>query len=119
MLWQKALIETFYSFKMADSGLDRFKKVAEIIDTFKNPNCPYKNIVIDDFNYLAQDFYMANAMKGGWDTPKQIGYGMGLIFDSFKGCPENKNIICCAHYEEYKDMKTVEIAEEVRKRIHI
>jgi hypothetical protein len=46
---------------------------------------------------------MANAMKGGWDTPKQIGYGMGLIFDSFRGLPENKNIICCAHYEEYKD----------------
>ena len=58
---------------------------------------------IDDFNYLAQDFYMANAMKGGWDTPKQIGYGMGLIFDAFKGLPEDKNIICCAHYEEYKD----------------
>ena len=85
------------------NGLERFKKVAEVIDAFKNPNCPYKNIVIDDFNYLAQDFYMANAMKGGWDRPKQIGYGMGLIFDSFKGCPENKNIICCAHYEEYKD----------------
>lgn len=46
---------------------------------------------------------MANAMKGGWETPKQIGYGMGLIFDSFRGFPENKNIICCAHYEEYKD----------------
>ena len=43
------------------------------------------------------------AMKGGWDTPKQIGYGMGLIFNAMKGCPENKNIICCAHYEEYKD----------------
>ena len=42
-------------------------------------------------------------MKGGWDCPKQIGYGMGLIFDSFKGLPEDKNIICCAHYEEYKD----------------
>lgn len=50
---------------------------------------------------------MANAMKGGWDTPKQIGYGMGLIFDSFKGCPENKNIICCAHYEEYKDKMVI------------
>lgn len=85
------------------TGLDRFKKVAEFIESFKNPNNPYKNLIIDDFNYLAQDFYMANAMKGGWDTPKQIGYGMGLIFDSFKGCPENKNIICCAHYEEYKD----------------
>ena len=28
---------------------------------------PFKNIVIDDFNYLSQDYYMANAMKGGWD----------------------------------------------------
>ena len=75
--------------------------VAEIINMLKKS--PFKNIVIDDFNYLAQDFYMANAMKGGWDTPKQIGYGMGLIFDAFKGLPEDKNIICCAHYEEYKD----------------
>lgn len=83
------------------TGLDRFIIVAEIINILKKS--PYKNIVIDDFNYLAQDFYMANAMKGGWDTPKQIGYGMGLIFDAFKGMPENKNIICCAHYEEFKD----------------
>lgn len=83
------------------TGLDRFKRVADIIVALKSS--PYKNIVIDDFNYLAQDFYMANAMKGGWDTPKQIGYGMGLIFDAFKGFPESKNIICCAHYEEYKD----------------
>lgn len=83
------------------SGLDRFKKVAEIIEALKKS--PYKNILIDDFNYLSQDFYMANAMKGGWDTPKQIGFGMGLIFNAMKGIPEDKNIICCAHYEEYKD----------------
>ena len=83
------------------TGLDRFAVIAEIIKMLKNS--PYRNIVIDDFNYLAQDFYMANAMKGGWDTPKQIGYGMGLVFDSFRAFPENKNIICCAHYEEYKD----------------
>lgn len=83
------------------TGLDRFAAVAEIINLLKFS--PYKNIIIDDFNYLAQDFYMNNAMKGGWDTPKQIGYGMGLIFDAFKGFPESKNLICCAHYEEYKD----------------
>lgn len=83
------------------TGLDRFKRVADFIELLKKS--PFKNIVIDDFNYLAQDYYMANAMKGGWDCPKQIGYGMGLIFDSFKGLPEDKNIICCAHYEEYKD----------------
>lgn len=83
------------------SGIERFKRVAGIIEALKKS--PYKNIVIDDFNYLCQDFYMANAMKGGWETPKQIGYGMGLVFDAFKGFPENKNLICCAHYEEYKD----------------
>ena len=83
------------------TGLDRFAAVAEVINLLKDS--PYKNIVIDDFNYLAQDFYMNNAMKGGWDTPKQIGYGMGLVFDSFRSFPENKNLICYAHYEEYKD----------------
>ena len=31
MLWQKALIEAFYSFKMANSGLDRFKKLLLLI----------------------------------------------------------------------------------------
>jgi len=83
------------------TGLERFQRVAQYIDCLKKS--PYKNIIIDDFNYLSQDFYMSNAMKGGWETPKQIGYGMGLIFDSFKGFPEDKNLICLAHYEEYKD----------------
>ena len=83
------------------TGIDRFKRVADIVNALKAS--PYKNVIIDDFNYLMQDFYMANAMKGGWDTPKQIGYGMGLIFDAFRGFPEDKNIICCAHYAEYKD----------------
>lgn len=83
------------------TGLDRYKKVAETV--LKLVKSPFKNIVIDDFNYLSQDYYMANAMKGGWETPKQIGYGMGLIFDAIDKIPESKNIICCAHYEEYKD----------------
>lgn len=83
------------------TGIDRFKRVADIITQLVKS--PYKNIVIDDFNYLSQDFYMANAMKGGWDTPKQIGYGMGLVFNAMKQVPENKNLICCAHYEEFKD----------------
>lgn len=83
------------------TGLDRFKRVAEIIEALKKS--PYKNIIIDDVNYLSQDYYMANAMKGGWQTPKDIGYGMGLVFDAFRGLPEDKNLILLAHYEEYKD----------------
>ena len=50
-----------------------------------------------------QDYFMNNAMKGGWQTPKEIGYGIGLIFDAFKGFPENKHIYVCAHYEKCND----------------
>lgn len=28
---------------------------------------PFKNVVIDDMNYVMQDYYMDNALKGGWD----------------------------------------------------
>lgn len=79
------------------------KTVAETITLLANPKSPFKNIVLDDMNYISQDYYMKNALKGGWDTPKQIGYNMGLIFDAINGVPEGKNVICLAHYEEYKD----------------
>lgn len=83
------------------TGLDRFKRVADLIDNLKKS--PYKNIVVDDFNYLMQDYFMNNAMKGGWNTPKEIGFGMGLIFDAMKGYPEDKHIYVCAHYEKSND----------------
>ena len=69
------------------TGLDRFAAVAEILNVLKKS--PYKNVIVDDFNYLAQDFYMANAMKGGWDTPKQIGYGTlvtDFLYRIFQNC---------------------------------
>ena len=83
------------------TGLDRFKRVADFLDALRKS--PYKNIVIDDFNYLMQDYFMNNAMKGGWNTPKEIGFGTGLIFDAMKGYPENKHIYVCAHYEKVND----------------
>ena len=76
-------------------------EIASIIEFLAKS--PYKNIVLDDMNYPSQDFYMKNAMKNGWDTPKQIGFGMGLIFEAINQIPDNKNMICLAHYEEYKD----------------
>jgi hypothetical protein len=79
------------------------KVVAQAIAMVGDPASPFKNIVLDDMNYMSQDYYMKNALKGGWDTPKQIGYNMGLVFDAINGVPESKNIICLAHYEEYKD----------------
>ena len=75
--------------------------VAKIINMLAKS--PYKNIVLDDMNYMAQDYYMKNDLKGGWDCPKKIGYNTGLVFDAINNIPEDKNIICLAHYEEYKD----------------
>lgn len=83
------------------TGLDRFKTVADILTVLKES--PYKNVVIDDIQYLSLDYYMANAMKGGWDTPRQIGYGMGLIFNALQTYPETQNVFMLAHYEEYRD----------------
>lgn len=64
---------------------------------------PYTTIVIDDTNYLQQDFYMKNALKGGWDTPKQIGYNMHLIFEQVDRVPEGMHLFMLAHYDAYKD----------------
>lgn len=62
---------------------------------------PYKNIVWDDANYVMQDYYMDNALKGGWDCPKKIGYFMGKIFAAIeKYGDSDKNIIVLAHGEE-------------------
>jgi hypothetical protein len=41
------------------------KTIAAILKTLKDS--PFKNIVIEDLNYVMQDYYMAKAMTGGWD----------------------------------------------------
>lgn len=61
---------------------------------------PIKNIVLDDFNYVMQDYYMNNALKQGWDAPKKIGYDMGKIFTALEQFQDSeKHIIILAHGE--------------------
>jgi hypothetical protein len=81
----------------------RYAKVASIITALVKS--PYKNIVLDDFSFLIQDYYMANSLRKGWDTAKEMGAGMQKIFQAIKLVPEDKNIFICAHYMEYKDKK--------------
>ena len=45
---------------------DNAKSVEEILNALAGS--PYKNIVIDDFNYIMQNWYMANALAKGWDS---------------------------------------------------
>ena len=73
------------------------KDVAEVMEILgKNPNI--KTVVVDDFNYIMQDYYMANALKSGWDAPKKVGFDMGLLFHTMEKM-ETENIIIMAHYQ--------------------
>ena len=89
------------------------EKVAALL--LKLVGTPFINVVLDDTNYLMQDWYMANAFKTGWDAPKKIGYFMGRLFDSVEQYEDTKqNVIILAHGEyvagkdgrEYVKLKT-------------
>jgi hypothetical protein len=61
-----------------------------------------KNIVLDDSNYVMQDYYMANALKKGYDAFKEIGVFMDRIFSAMEQSGD-VNFFMLAHYEEFKD----------------
>jgi hypothetical protein len=75
------------------------EQVANIITALSGS--PFKNIVLDDANYIMQDYYMANSLKKGYDVFKQIGVMMDQIFSAAE-LLENKHFIMMAHFEEYK-----------------
>jgi hypothetical protein len=75
--------------------------VANLISLINSKRDDIKNIVIDDTNYLMQDYYMDNAVKGGYDVYKKVGLFMGRIFKAISAV-DDKNIIMLAHYESYK-----------------
>ncbi len=75
--------------------------ISKVITMLSSPKSPYKNVILDDANYIMQDYYMENALKGGWDTPKKIGVMMDKIFKAIElfESPE-KHFIMLAHGEE-------------------
>ncbi len=74
-------------------------EIVALLDELRK-NSPFRNILIDDFNYLMQDYYMENALASGWDCPKKIGFFMGKIFKAIEQYGDSdKNIIILAHGE--------------------
>ena len=74
--------------------------VADILSALSSENSPYKTVVVDDLNYLMQDWYMENALKTGWDAPKKIGYFMGKVFAAIEKYQTlDKHIFILAHGE--------------------
>ena len=76
--------------------------VANLISLISTKRDDIKNIVLDDLNYLMQDYYMDKAVAGGYDVFKKIGLFMGKIFKAIQNVPFEKNLIALAHYEEFK-----------------
>lgn len=74
------------------------EEIIRVLNTLVNS--PYTDIVIDDLNYVMQDWYMNNALSKGWDAPKAIGFFMGQIFSAIEKLDlAGKNVFCLAHGE--------------------
>lgn len=72
--------------------------IAKALDELRES--PMKNIVLDDMNYIMQDYYMDNALRTGWDAPKKIGFDMNKIFKAMERYEDpSKHIIVLAHGE--------------------
>lgn len=78
------------------------EEVARVISYILDNRKEIKNIVIDDMNYIMQDMYMQQALKTGFDVFKKIGKAMDEVFSAMERT-STVNIICLAHFEEYKD----------------
>ena len=82
-----------------DAG--NIQKILALVNGFKPE---IVNIILDDTNYIMQDYYMGKALTTGYDVFKKIGSFMGLIFNEIeKISASKKNFIMMAHMEEYKN----------------
>lgn len=82
---------------------NNFNTVQKALNELKKG--PRQNIVIDDFNYLIQDYYMGSTEKDGWKTARNIGKETGVIFDLINEIGRKKDIFLLAHpaIEESQD----------------
>lgn len=58
-----------------------------------------ENYVIDDTNYIMQDYYMDNSLAKGYEVFKHIGAFMNGIFKAVYNLPQEKNFVMMMHYE--------------------
>lgn len=93
--------------KPNDPGVRRYisndgEKVAAAIKYVIENKKEVKNIVLDDSNYIMQDYYMANSLRKGYDAFKEIGKFMDSVFSAME-LSSTVNFFMLAHYEEFKD----------------
>lgn len=78
--------------------------IAKVIKLVAERRGDINNIVLDDTNYVMQDYYMDKAATTGYDVFKKIGAQMGGIFNAMELVDSTKkNFFMLAHHEEYKN----------------
>ena len=60
----------------------------------------FKNIVIDDFQYILSFEYMERAKEGGWDRFNDIGQSAYFLFTRAKILRDDLTVFFLAHIEE-------------------
>lgn len=81
----------------------RFPEKIPVIIATAAANKEIENIILDDANYIMQDYYMGKAISTGFDVFKKIGLFMGNIFTAMDNVGDNKNFFVMAHHEEYRN----------------
>ena len=59
-----------------------------------------ENILVDDFQYVMSDMFMAKALQGGFEKFSQIGKAAYDILNAGINLPANKNFIILSHDDE-------------------
>lgn len=76
------------------------KVISKLIDFITASRSDIKNIVVDDVNYVMQDYYMEHAKSKNYEVFKNIGHDFNALFVSLDNAHKNdKNVIVTGHYE--------------------
>lgn len=83
---------------------NKAETIIKTIEYFLKNRPDIKNYVLDDSNYIMQDYYMVNSKKKGYDVFKDVGYDLSEIFrvaDLIDN--DDKNFIMMGHYESFEE----------------
>lgn len=78
-------------------------KINAAIDKFLKERPEIENYLIDDINFVMQDYYMENAKTKGFATFQSIGYDFNTIFKRLDSVHRaGKNVIVMGHPDYYE-----------------
>lgn len=83
---------------------NKAEQITKTIEYFLKNRPDIKNYVLDDGNYMMQDYYMVNSKKKGYEVFKDIGFDLNEIFrvaDLIDN--DDKNFIMMGHYESFEE----------------